>query len=177
MKRLLYITMMLLFAIISSADAQVETTTKTHLERRLGFGAQFGVISSTVGGSYFGMAFSADYQLARNFSLAEIISFIPSGDLTQINANTVARFNIPLEYVSVIPYMGIGFTYGSYETDIANENSFAFSFPIGASVNIPLAAQIEGALRLQYTLTNLDYGVLGTDKDYVEFMVGFRYLP
>jgi hypothetical protein len=162
---------MILF--ISSADAQIST----RLERRLGFGAEFGVIGTVVGGPYFGMAFSGDYLIGRNFSIAEIISFVPSGDLTQFNANTVARFNIPTENLTFIPYMGIGFSYGSYSTDVASENAFSLSFPIGLALSLPVAAQIEAVGRFQFALTNLDYGVLGRDRNYTELMFGFRFSP
>jgi hypothetical protein len=146
------------------------------IERRLGFGAEFGTIGS-IGGPYFGMAFSGDYMLGRNFSLAEIVSFIPSGDLTQVNANTVARFNIPLKSISIIPYMGIGFSYGSYSTELANENSISFAFPIGVAVTYPVALQIDVVGRVQFALVNLDYGILGKDENYAEFMAGFRFIP
>jgi hypothetical protein len=161
MKKIKYLLVILIAMIlIDTADGQAGLP----IERRLGFGAEFGLIGSVPGGPYFGMAFSGDYLIGRNFSLAEIISFVPSGDLTQFNANTVARFNIPTENLSVIPYMGIGFTYGSYSTDLASENSFSFSFPIGVALTIPVAAQIEAIGRFQFTLTNLDYGVLGTSQ-------------
>jgi hypothetical protein len=165
----IFITMFL----IDSVNAQAGMP----LERRLGFGAEFGIIGGGPGGPYFGMAFSGDYLIGRNFSIAEIISFIPSGDLTQFNANTVARFNIPAEEVSLIPYMGVGFTYGSYSTDEASENSFSMSFPIGIAVTYLVAAQIEAVGRFQFTLTNLDYGPLGTHRNYSEIMVGFRFSP
>jgi hypothetical protein len=170
-RQLFFVLTLLIFS--QNINAQVETP----LERRLGFGAEFGIIGAVVGGPYFGMAFSADYILARNFSLGEIISFIPSADLTQVNFNTIARFNIPMEGFSLIPYMGIGFSYGSYETDQGNENSFSFAFPLGLSIAIPVAAQIEVVGRFQFALTNLDYETLGTDKNYSEFMAGFRYSP
>jgi hypothetical protein len=124
---------LLLTGLFGGSVAQVTTP----LERRLGFGAEFGMVGSVPGGPYFGMAFSGDYLLGRNFSIAEIISFIPAGDLTQVNANTIARFNIPTENVSIIPYMGIGFTYGSYSTDLGSENSFSLSFPIGVALSNP----------------------------------------
>jgi hypothetical protein len=166
--------LLLIFACcFGSSVAQVNVP----LERRLGFGAEFGALGSVPGGPYFGMAFSADYLLGRNFSIAEIISFIPSGDLTQVNAVTVARFNIPTERVSIIPYLGIGFSYGSYDAELASENAFSLTFPIGVALSIPVADQIEAVGRFQFALTNLDYGPLGTDENYTEFMVGFRFSP
>jgi hypothetical protein len=169
-----YLLMLLLFTgLFGGSFAQVTTP----MERRLGFGAEFGAVALVPGGPYFGMAFSADYLMGSNFSIAEIISFTPSGDLTQINAVTVARFNIPTENVSIIPYLGIGFSYGSYDAELASENAFSLTFPIGAAVSLPVAAQIEAVGRFQFALTNLDYGQLGTNENYTEFMVGFRFSP
>jgi hypothetical protein len=173
MKKLRYIAVFILILFISDVNAQYGQP----LERRLGFGAEFGLIGGIEGGAFFGMAFSADYILARNFSIGEIISFIPSGDHTLFNANTVARFNIPTQVITLIPYMGIGFTYGSLDTDLGNDNAFSVSFPLGLSVSIPVAAQIEAVGRFQFAITNLDYGDLGSENNYIEFMAGFRFSP
>jgi hypothetical protein len=175
MKKIRYFLIIIITILfLSSADAQYGTTP---VERRIGFGAEFGVVGTVVGGPYFGMAFIGDYLIGRNFSLAEIISFIPTGDLTMFNANTVARFNIPTQAVSVIPYLGVGFSYGSYKTDAGNDNAFSLSFPIGVALSIPVATQIEAVGRFQFALTNLDYGDLGSDNNYTEFMLGFRFSP
>lgn len=146
-------------------------------KRNFGFGAELGFISATITGSEFLLGFIGDYQVAENFSLAEIISFTPSGELFQMNANTVARFNIPLEYISLIPYMGLGFSYGSLEAGGLSENSFSLTFPIGAGLSYLVAEQIQATVRVQYAITNLDYGELGKDTNYFTLMFGFRFTP
>jgi len=146
-------------------------------EKKFGFGAELGFISGTINNTEFMLGFNGDYRAAENFSFAEMISFTPTGDLFQINANSVARFNIPLEYVSIIPYMGIGFSYGSIEAAGVSENSFSLSFPLGLSVTYFVAQQIQATGRIQFAITNLDYGELGKDSNYLMFMFGFRFAP
>jgi hypothetical protein len=142
-----------------------------------GFGTEIGVMNGTIDGGNFSVGFNADYRLAENFSFAEILTLIPSADLFQMNLNTVARFNIPINYLNLIPYMGIGFSYGSIEKENVSENSLSIAFPIGVTVTYPIADQIAASVRTQIAIYNLDYGPLGEDKNYFEFMVGLRFAP
>jgi hypothetical protein len=168
----LLLTLMMSF----SGYAQINTN-NDRIQRRFGFGAELGFISGTINNTEFMLGFNGDYQVADNFSFAEMISFTPAGTLFQINANSVARFNIPVDYVSLIPYMGLGFSYGSFETAGVSENSFSLSFPIGLAVTYYVASQIQATGRIQFAITNLDYGSLGKDSNYFMMMFGFRFAP
>jgi hypothetical protein len=165
------LTAIILVLVIS--DIKGQTTS----ERKFGFGAELGVMNATIDGGNFALGFNGDYRFAENFSIAEIMTFIPSADLSQVNLNTVARFNIPLDYFSLIPYMGVGFSIGKMEREGVSDRAVSLAFPIGLTLVYDLAKNIAATGRLQYAIYNLDYGTFGTDKGYMELMFGFRFIP
>jgi hypothetical protein len=165
MKKIIFIVLTVAF---------ISTVTNAQMQRKLfGFGAEAGTIANTVGGSNFAMAFNADYLMGENFSIAGIVSFIPAGTLTQFNPTVAARFNIPVNDVDLIPYLGVGLTYAKYEGD----RSISFAFPLGFSVGYYVAENIQVTGRIQFSLYNLDFGIHGTDDSYMEIMAGFRFTP
>jgi hypothetical protein len=159
--------------ILMMSDIKGQTTTT----RQFGFGAELGVMNATIDAGNFAMGFNADYRFAENFSIAEIMTFIPSADLSQVNLHTVARFNIPVGYFSLIPYMGIGVSIGKMQREGETDRAVSLAFPIGLTLVYELAENIAATGRMQYAIYDLDYGTFGTDKGYMELMFGFRFIP
>ncbi len=141
------------------------------------FGTELGILSGTIDNSVFEIGFNGGYLFTPTFSFGEYITFTPGGNLFQISANSVARFHVPAADLMFIPYMGIGFVYGSFEVPPISENDFAISFPIGLMVTYPVGPQIQISARPEISIYTLDYGALGMDKIGFKFMVGFMFSP
>ncbi len=138
-----------------------------------GFAWEPGIITATAKGAPFVFRLTVSKYVSEEFSIGPSVYLTPAGEDAMYSGSLNANFRVPLDTIRIAPFLGVGVAHRK----TAHDDDTALMFPMGLSVETPVAETIDlvGTVSI-----NLHDGiVLEGEKDdtSVGLTVGISYRP